>query len=190
MGMKLLKNKILVIASFLILISSLLIIYIDRNKVISDNIDLEQKISNDNDYAKNKYLVEGRKIWEITYLTKGEFANIIKNEKISDNFILVFIDTAQCGACLENAVEKLTELRKNNFKIIGCTHNYNVFLKDAISTSISDTNRTNFIKNSLSRKFIVAYVDLNGRIIYADFPSPKNYIQSSIFYDIVKRYKE
>lgn len=190
MDMKLLKNKILVITSFLILISVMLMIYVDRNNVLSDNIGLEHKISNNYDYDENEYLVQGRKIWDITYLTKDDFNDVIKEEKIVNNFIMVFIDTAQCGACLENAIGKLTELRKNNFMVVGCTHNYNIFLKSAVDISVTDTSRPIFIKSSINIKFIVAYVDIKGRIIYADFPSPKNYIQSNVFYDIVKRYIE
>ena len=188
--MKLLKNKIIVYLVFFLLVSIILVILLNRNNVVLDNISLEKNLGNFTNYESNVDMTEGKKIWDITNLTKDSFAKLVKDKNIYGDFIMVFIDSVECEACLNFAIENLLQLKDKDIKIVGYTHSYNYFIKKAVNFITKDTSTINFIKNYFPKKFIVAFVDVQGRIIYVDFPTPSTIIQSKTFYYVIRKYSE
>lgn len=189
MVMKFQKNKILILIVSCICLSFILFLFFEKNKLITESVNAEKTISNYEDYYKNKYLLEGKRVWDVMNLTKDDFSFIVNSHRISNNFIMILIDSVQCLSCLKHHIDKLKELRENNFTIVGISDNYDSFFKDINKIIIVNNSKGRFIKDYLP-SFIVCFINLEGRIVYADFPSPNNYSQSNAFYEIIKRYSE
>ncbi|KAF0146852.1 MAG: hypothetical protein FD143_3207 [Ignavibacteria bacterium] len=190
--MSLLKNKksIVLIFLFSILTISSTIFIFAKNYYQKINNELETKILRDANYTKDKYLIEGKYIWEITNLNKDEVNYIIKKKSPSRYLLFVIIDSVQCFSCLEFHDERLNEISKFPTRIIGLSDRYKQFFKTTIDFNAINSSRKLFINKTIEKKFIISIVDEMGRIIYVDFPSPYRYSESRAFYGIVKRYLE
>jgi|SRR5690606_1246273 len=169
---------ILVVINFILLLLYVLM----SNKLIFTEEKLEQqKVFSDkiDDYMLSKTSTEGKYIWDTGILTKSEFIKI----EITTPKIFLWIDSIDCSSCYEFHLRRI----KNEFGINKTIIVYNkkiTFLK-------LDFKNYYFIDSDVNNKIfsqLVALVEPNGKIIYADFPQYALYNYSGKFYEIVERY--
>lgn len=186
--MNLSKNNLFFTVISIIFIFSFFYQYFDKNKLIFKLNSLSSNNERLTLYYETKNNAEGRNIWEITNISK-DLLHVLENKhKISSDFLMVIIDTVNCYACLEYHIKKLSMIKKYTSPIMVFTNNYDVLFHDVSKIIITDNHSHNYIVNSFPKKFIIAMVNINGKIIYGDFPSPYNIEESSAFYEVLSRY--
>jgi len=186
--MNLSKNNIVWSVLSLFFISFSFYQYYDKNKLIFKLNNLNSKLGHLTQYYEARKNIEGKNIWEITNIAKDLLFELENKHKISSDFLMVIIDTVNCYACLEYHIKRLSMIKKYTTPIMVFTNNYDVLFHDVSKIIITDNHSNNYIVNSFPKKFIIAMVNIDGKIIYGDFPSPYNIEESSSFYEVLSRY--